>query len=117
MATTATELVEQIVAAAHRPVPRIVPSFHFVHKPTGREFSPYGVPLGIQIEDCERILKGYVYQDSDGTRYGKRFASEEEARQASQDYRASQDEEFRAALLAMTAEQLQAQAAYWLATL
>lgn len=110
------DLIERIVTAARRPRSAIIPT-------TQLKFDDgnwYGIggppnPQTRLVNPPERRICGYVFRANNGTTFGRRFATAEEAHNWQDTARARTDEEFRDALLRMTPERLKAQATFWLA--
>jgi len=105
--------LKQIARKTLRPCPEIVPALVAVRLSDGFRFSPYGaIPWECKIE-----RNGYVYRDArDNTTYGKQgeHMTEHSARRAYVMRQLRNAVRFLKQLRAMTAEEQESQANYWL---
>ena len=113
---TATDLIERILDAAEErhPKVKIVSRHDYVHKTTGEKFGPLGIPFGMNRADLELGPAYWVFQASNGTTVGVRYNSEGAAIEARENYRLNRRNEFKMALEAMSEEEIESQANYWL---
>lgn len=97
---TTQELINLVSEASRRPCPPIV--FRRSLKHLNGEYT-------MEIES-----EYFVYESNEGTTYGKRFSSVEEAKESHKKFSDKQVKEFKSKLLEMNEEQLNSQAKYWL---
>jgi hypothetical protein len=107
-------LIDRIVEAARKPVPEVVQSIVMKHKTTGKEYSLFGMPFGYNSNDFEPVVRGFVFQDRNGTRYGAVEATAELLRKRYTDNQDAIAAEFRRELINMPAPRFMAQVDYWL---
>ena len=110
---TREQTIEAILNACREPMPRIAEATVLVEPKTGRTFSVVGVPVGVDRAKLE-ARHGYVLRAADGTAYGKRHATREEALAACQASRAKDEAHLRGKFEAMPDAVLADQAANWL---
>jgi len=109
------DLIGRIVRAAARPCPEITEARRARHKETGTTCSLFGMPFGFQTDDYETITIGYVYRDGkSNTTYGTVYLSRELAEAAHESRSEANAADFRRKLEAMSASELNDQAAYWI---
>lgn len=108
------QLIDRIIAVARKPVPEIRESRQLLAD-NGQWYSPLGFPLGVRmVEPAQIRVVGYVYVSHEGTTYGTRHASRDEAIAKWEAYQDRQAAEFRQVLDESTDQRVQEQAAYWL---
>jgi hypothetical protein len=113
--TKTSELIEQIVRAAHRNDFRCVARNQL--KGSDGKWYTFGMPQGVHYTG-EKSAPYFVSESiREGTTHGKRFESSEAWEANQKRVQEAQDAEFRKCLQDMDEEQIQAQIAYWLPNL
>ena len=108
------ETIARIVAASRTPLPRIVERGGLVDPKTGREYSIFGIPFGVDPKALMPTRPYYVWQNRDGVTYGNRYETREAAIAHFEELEDRNTAEFRAILEAGTDEDVSRQADYWL---
>ncbi len=103
--------IETIITDSQKPIPQIVPSVRLKGS-DGEWYGIGGFPEGVK-NTGEKRTDGYVYLSSDGTPVGKRFATEEEARNAAESRKRFNDAELRRELEGFSDERLQEFYDFW----
>lgn len=114
-AMTRQQKINAILDAAQKPLPEIAKRYTLRDTESGRVYqSTMMVPYG-RAGHMERHKAYYVLTDRDGSAYGTRHKTREAAKAEAKRHQQNSREEFRRALVAMTDEQIEQQAEYWLA--
>ena len=93
--------------------PQIIEINRYRHRPTGKAYSPMGMPLGIRREDCDLERAGFAYLSREGTTFGQIAQTEQELidRWAARNER--EDRELTQAMEARTDDDLASALEYW----
>ncbi len=108
---TKDEKIEAILKKARKPVPEIAEIRH-MKGTDGKFYSAFGFPIGVEFSG-EIKVAGFAYRSNDGTTYGKRFATREEAISSWESSQNGQMGAFRYELMNMSAARLESQYEYW----
>lgn len=109
-----TQIIEAIVAEAEAQAPRVTIVETFDHEgDDGGWYSVALIPWGVRLTGKKRC-RGFVFEDADGRRVGRLFATKAQAEQDILDRSASRQAELLSVLETHDDRTLVAQKNYWL---